>query len=142
MGGDFLFFPRQNGRQHLFVGRRLFRLLRPSLSLPVVMLVIAGPAPHLFHGLSHQRDDGVIRQQAAARAVVVQNISQANGIHNSPPQVPGFGATLRSARRRKGESGRIMTQEMRGHKRPEKGKLVWTSGGVLPAQERERPGSP
>ena len=101
------------------------------------MLVVAGPAPHLFYFLSHDRHHGVIRQQAAARTIVVNNISQANGFHGLPPRVPEFGASVLPALERKGESGRIMTQETSVHKQQSLGSPGGTGYDSSPKKEGE-----
>ncbi len=43
--------------------------------MPVIMVVIAGPAPNLGRLALHQRHDGMIRNSAALYTVIVNDIA-------------------------------------------------------------------
>ena len=74
-----------DGGEDLFVRRELGLLFLSSLAVPEVMLVVAGPAPHLFHFLLNHCNHGVIRQPRATSAMVVNNISQSMDFHILSP---------------------------------------------------------
>jgi hypothetical protein len=53
-----------------------FSALRRHLGLLVFVIGVAGSASGLLHLVVNHRDDGVIRDAALARAIVVQNVTE------------------------------------------------------------------
>ena len=74
---------RRRPGQHLIEQRGLLQILlrRRNLLIAIVVIAIAGAAPHLGRLRGDQRYDGMIREPAAFHAVIVEDVAQPKITH-------------------------------------------------------------